>query len=327
MSPASGGRRPRVLVAAGPVGELSPRATSVALARGFAPGAEVAVAGLAQGGIALGRALSEPDGELEVLSTGWVASAADLLAIGCEAEPAEADPLAVSSAGLGRLVAYAVQRCVPRRVLIDLSTSNSSDAGEGMLAELANVRPDLQQAQLIGVIPPGQQQDRLLGLRGITSRLGRSRSIPAQRMLAVDAAIEHFADSVAPDLAQAPGAGAAGGLGFAVLALGGRLATGAALCADEVDLDGPLRVADLVVTACDSFDFGSRGGGVVAELADRCERFEVPLVVVSPVLGMSVREMRVLGVESAYSVEGGAPTADALTATARRIAQGWTSHW
>ncbi len=81
------------------------------------------------------------------------------------------------------------------------------------------------------------------------------------------------------------------------------------------------------MTACDSYDFGSRGGGVVTELARRCEAAETPLVVVSPLVGMSGREMRVMGVESAHPLEPGAETATALSATARRLAAGWTARW
>ena len=53
------------------------------------------------------------------------------------------------------------------------------------------------------------------------------------------------------------------------------------------------------------------------------QRLAGTLVVVSPVLGMSVREMRVLGVESAYSVEGGAPTADDEVAITRADENLW----
>ena len=139
--------------------------------------------------------------------------------------------------------------------------------------------------------------------------------------------MERFALEVDAVAAKAEGAGASGGLGFAILALGGRLVTGAALTAELGDLDRALGSADLVVTGCDSFDFGSRGGGVVAELATRCEAFEVPLVVVSPVVGMSGREMRTLGIESAHPVPVDEGVADGLTATGRRLAAGWTSRW
>ncbi|MFT4295412.1 MAG: glycerate kinase [Micropruina sp.] len=345
-------RRPRVLLASGPLAGLSPRSAAVALARGFAEAADVAVVGLAEGGQALGRALVEPDGELELLRSGWLGRLPDLLAVGAEPVPSGVgdDPLGGSSADLGRLVGYALQGAAPQTLLLDLTTVDVHDAGAGLLATLGavadvpldagpaplagltriaadDVRARLAGSDLVGVIPPGQDADLLLGLRGITSRRGRQLGLPAERMLAVDAALERFAQAVAPDRAQAPGAGAAGGLGFAILALGGRLSTGAACCAERAGLGRALRAADLVVTGCDSFDFGSRGGGVVAELAARCEAVETPLVVVSPVVGMSGREMRVMGVESAHPLEPGPEASAALTATGRRLAAGWTARW
>ena len=48
-------------------------------------------------------------------------------------------------------------------------------------------------------------------------------------MLRTDATLEAFARLASPALAAAPGQGACGGLGFAVLALGGQLSTGPAL--------------------------------------------------------------------------------------------------
>lgn len=333
MSPAAtGGRRPRVLLASGPVAPLSARAAAIALAEGFAEGAQVAVIGLAEGGPELTRALTEPGGEIEILHTGRVGRRPDLLVVGESPGPDPApepagDPLAGSSAGLGRMLGYALQADVPARVVVDLTGTDSHDAGQGLLAELSAVRDRLADCELIGVVPAGQENDQLLGLRGVTSRKGRALGIPAERMLAVDAELERFAHELAPGSARADGAGAAGGLGFLILALGGRLVTGAALCAELAQLDRALGSADLVVTACDSFDFGSRGGGVVAELARRCEGFEVPLVVVSPVVGVSGREMRTLGIESAHPVDAHGDPSEALTATARRLAEGWTARW
>jgi len=315
-----------VLIASGPVSDISPRQVAIALAEGFADQADVAVIGLAEGGPALAHALTDPDGEVEVLRGGRVGRATDLLVVGATPEP-PLDPLAGSSAGLGRLLAYALQSGVPGRVVIDLTDSDSHDAGQGLLSELADVRAQIRDCEVIGVVPGGQERDHLLGLRGVTSRRGRALGVPAERMLAVDAALESFALGEAPQHARAEGAGAAGGLGFAVLALGGRLTTGAALCAEEARLDRTLGSADLVVTGCDSFDFGSRGGDVVTELARRCESFEVPLVVVSPVVDISGREMRTLGVESGHPVDLGSDPREGLTRTARRIAQGWFVRW
>lgn len=344
-------RRPRVLVASGPVGRLDPVAASVALARGFAARSDVAVIGLAESGPALATVLAGRDGELERLSTGWLARSVDMLVVGLHQSPSPfRPPLTGSSVELGRLLAYALAGPGAGQVVVDLCVDPGHDSGAGLLAALGATgdvaldagweplagvtRVDLEPArrllagrQLVGVVPSGQATDQLLGLRGITARQGRAAAVPTDRMLAADAALERFARLVAPTQARADGAGGAGGLGFALLALGGTLTTGAALTADAAGLDRTLARADLVLTACDSFDFGSRGGGVVAELARRCTEAEVPLVVVAPVLGMSGREMRVLGVESAHVLEAGPDPAAALTATAARLAAGWTSRW
>jgi len=348
-------RRPRVLLASGPVAGISPGQASIALAAGFAAAADVAVIGLAEGGRALAQVLVEPEGEVEALHAGWLVRSTDLVAVGTDGPAAldpstAADPLTGSSAGLGRLVAYAAQSGRPRILVVDLTATSSHDAGAGLFGTLGAVAdvdlnagadaltglgsldlesPRLRLAgwQLVGLVPPGEQQDQLLGLRGVTSRRGRQLGVPAERMLAVDAALERFVRAAAPELAQADGAGAAGGLGFAILALGGRLSTGPAFCADRSQLDRAIGPADLVVTGCDSFDFGSRGGAVIGELAGRCEAAQTPLVVVSPVVDMSGREMRVMGVESAHPVEPGPDVPKALTATARRLAAGWTARW
>ena len=335
--------------------ELSPRAAAVALARGFAGAADLAVIGMAEGGTALGRALAEPDGEFETLSAGWLAQADGWVAVGVDpADPpgqgAAADPLGGSSAALGRLVGYALQGASTRQVVVDLTGLYAHDAGAGLLAalgatgdvelgagpeplaaisrlDLDAVRARFAGCDLVGLVPPGQTDDLLLGLRGVTSRRGRELGLPAETMLAVDAALERFAALAAPGSARTPGAGAAGGVGLAILALGGRLAGGAAFCADRSGLDRSLGAADLVVSGCDSFDFGSRGGGVIGELARRCEAAETPLIVVSPLIGMSGREMRVMGVESGHPLEPGPDTDGALTATGRRLAAGWASRW
>lgn len=198
-------RRPRILLASGPVGDVSPRSAAAALARGFADAAEVAVAGLAEGGRALGQALAEPDGELEALRSGWLARRPGLLAVGAERDASDhdgaaaSDPLTGGSAVLGRLVAYALQGDPgrssggsPASVVIDLTGPDVHDAGAGLLGalgaradvaldagpeplaaitrlDLDAVRERLAGRELVGVVPPGQLDDQLLGLRGVTS--------------------------------------------------------------------------------------------------------------------------------------------------------------
>ncbi len=98
------------------------------------------------------------------------------------------------------------------------------------------------------------------------------------------------------------GAGAAGGLGFALLALGARRRPGLEVVAEAAGLPDRARRADLVVTGEGAFDFSSRSGKVpygVAEIATAALR---PCLTLAGQVLIGSREMRALGIESAYSL-------------------------
>ena len=117
-----------------------------------------------------------------------------------------------------------------------------------------------------------------------------------------------------------PGAGACGGVGLAVLALGGRLTTG-----PDVTLADVVAPVDVVVTGCTSYDFASRGGGVVASAAQLAERLLCPCVVLAGEVLIGGREMRTMGVEAAYGLDVGAGevTVEDLRALAVRVGRSW----
>lgn len=255
-------------------------------------------------------------------------------------------PYAASTLPLGRLVAASLPQA--GTLLVDLVGDDVHDGGAGFLAALgadADVdlaagvaglaglsRLDLRAARarlagldLVGVVPGTQLSTPLLGLRGITSVRGRAAGADAEPLLAADAHLQRLADLAGPGLGAAPGAGACGGTGLAVLALGGRLAGG-----PELALGGIAGPVDLVVTGCSVFDFAHRGGGVVAAAAALAGRLLAPCVVVAGEVLVGAREMRTMGIEAAYAVHDpagpGAPALvapDELTATARRVARTW----
>lgn len=269
--------------------------------------------------------------------------------------------LLASSAGLGAVLARTLPRVEHARsqlagaeVVLDLTGNSAHDAGAGLLAALgadADVelsagvealgrigRLDLEPARarlagrpLIGVVSAEQADWPLLGLRGITSRLGRDSGMDAETMLRTDAALERFAGLADAESARLPGAGAGGGLGFAVLALGGQLVTGPSLCARLGRLDEHLRGADLAITGCTSYDFARRGGGVLAEVAARAVAALVPCVVLAGDVLIGAREMRTMGVEAAYAARESSLTSSAselgaeeLLALATRVARSWS---
>jgi glycerate kinase len=125
-------------------------------------------------------------------------------------------------------------------------------------------------------------------------------------LAALEAALAHWADLLEAHLGCAaralPGAGAAGGLGFALLAAGGNRVPGVQVVAQAVGLARAVEGADLVVTGEGSFDWQSLRGKVVSGVAAAAVAQGVPCVVLAGQVAVGRREMAALGVESAYSL-------------------------
>ena len=101
--------------------------------------------------------------------------------------------------------------------------------------------------------------------------------------------------------------------------------------AEAVGLEDRLASADLVVTGEGAFDFSSRSGKVPYGVAEVAARSLVPCIALAGRVLVGAREMRALGVESAYSLVDlvgeeralDAP-ADALADLAERAARSWS---
>jgi glycerate kinase len=343
----------RVLICPDRMGPLSSARAGRALAQGW-PAAETYAVGEAGGGFVEATA----EGWQAMLQTAvvdWLpvewAAAADAVVLGGSGPGRQAGiPYEATSFPLGRAVSTILGERRPQRLLVDLAGVDVHDAGAGLLAALgatatgsgltggvagltgltgvdpAPVRRLLDGVELIGVVPTPQRDDLLLGLRGITSRRGREAGEDPAALLTTDAALEQLTDLVAPGAAAVPGSGACGGLGWAFLALGGRLTTG-----PDLGLAAATARYDLVVTGCGVFDFATRGGGVVAAAAALAGDRLAPCVVVAGEVMIGSREMRTMGVEAAYAIRDStldAPTGGDLTAAevqraAVRVARSW----
>ncbi|MCA0250980.1 MAG: glycerate kinase [Actinobacteria bacterium] len=338
----------RVLVASDAIGQLDSQAAGVALARGWAEQAQVAVVPLAEGGPALGGALAAVlGGQPVVTGTGWWLRAGDTLAVGPAASDngAEWDPEA-TSLDLGAWLDDCLDAGpVPGRLILDLTAVTALDGGAGLLAalgatasgELTNglaglgavgsialdrVRSRLAGTEVIGVVRGEEIGFSLLGLQGALVRRGYAAGIdPTELLVAEAAAGEWLARLGVPD---GPGVGAAGGAAAVVRALGGRVVRGAALGAELAGLERTLALADVVLTGCTSFHIGNYGGPVVRFVADLAVDAQRPCLVFAGESSLSRREMRTFGVEAAYEAGVDAPP-EALTATAARVAWGWTA--
>ena len=188
----------------------------------------------------------------------------------------ERDPLAASSRGLGELVLAALGES-PSALVIGLGGSATVDGGAG-LREVLRELP-VPTTVLCDVRTTLADAARLFGpQKGATPA-----TVPVlERRLA---AMEELAP-----YAGLPGAGAAGGLGAALAAFGGRLVEGAPAVLDLIGFDGLLFGCDLVVTGEGQVDRTTAEGKAPGEVARRCSTAGVRCVVfggrvVEPVAG------------------------------------------
>jgi glycerate kinase len=193
------------------------------------------------------------------------------------------------------------------------------------------------QLRPISLVAATDVDNPLVGLHGASNVFGPQKGASREDVLRLDAALEHFAGVLEKafdlsDLATAPGGGAAGGLGAALIALGGRVVSGVRLITDAIGLDAELDRADLVITGEGSFDHQSLRGKVAAGVANGARDRGLPCVVVAGRVETGHREAAAAGVTEFHSlVEHFGSTEQALSDPARglreigaRLARQWS---
>jgi glycerate kinase len=267
-------------------------------------------------------------------------------------QPAERDPRRATSYGLGRVIEHAVEHGA-RRVVVGLGGSAVNDAGLGMLTALgltfrdaaggsrafgADALADIAAvegfARTRGVdfIAATDVDSPLLGPHGATYVFGPQKGAGPQDLPYLEHAVATFAEFAEREIGPAgamdlPGAGAAGGIGFALFLLGGRRESGARLTCDAVGLDARIAEADLVVSGEGSFDAQSLRGKLAAEVASGAAAHGTPCIVMA---GRSDLDAHpdLAGVFSVAELVGGpraamAAPVEGLTALAEKVAREW----
>ena len=292
-----------------------------------------------------GAVLLAPDG-----ATAYVESAQ---ACGLQLVAADArDPWRGSTYGVGELVLAAIDAGATT-VVVGLGGSGTNDGGAGLLAalgaepaemlsqgprgfgDLRAVDLDAARARIDGtrLVIAADVDNALLGLRGATNVYGPQKGALPSDLPALDGALATFAErSDGKTLAAAPGAGAAGGLGYGLLLLGGERVAGIATVLELTGFAREITSAGLVITGEGSFDWQSLRGKVVQGVAAACEPYGVPCVVLAGRVDVGRREMNANGIESAYAMvdlPGGLDAAmgqpaSTLAALAERVARTWS---
>ncbi len=259
---------------------------------------------------------------------------------------AEPLPFDAHTFGLGEAIAAALDADVDRLV-IAVGGSASTDGGAGALAALgarlldADGRPVARGLRGLSAVvsvatdalrpPPAGGAVVLadvdaphLGPRGTAAVFGPQKGLDSAHHLAADAALAHVSRALcaalpaaprADALAATPGAGAAGGTAFGLLAWGATLTPGAAAIADLLALPDEIAAADLVITGEGRFDAQSAGGKAPALVAALAAAAGAPCALVAGEIAEDAGGLAAIAVARGAATDTGVATALARGAT------------
>jgi glycerate 2-kinase len=271
------------------------------------------------------------------------------------------EPLRSSTHGLGLVVREALRRGVGELVL-GVGGSASTDGGAGMVQAMGgrlhdrdgrevpaggaalrdvarvDVGPVTELVGSTAVMVASDVDNPLLGPRGAAAVFGPQKGATARDIEVLEAGLTVWERAVQEatgrDVAGQPGAGAAGGAGFAALAvLGAQIRPGIELVLELVGFEKAVAGADLVVTGEGSLDEQSLAGKAPVGVAEAARAHGVPVVAVAGRSSLTDQQLATAGISACYSLSDLEPdparsmagAAPLLTEVGRRIALGLPS--
>ena len=262
---------------------------------------------------------------LEHEDTGYIESAQ---ACGLHlVEPEDRNPLESTTVGVGELI-YEAHQFDMETIVVGLGGSASTDGGAGVFSGLNADPLDTNDRVLlplgggalincgrlaspveigdVRLIAASDVENPLLGEHGAARTFGPQKGADELTVRKLERSLTHWADILAQaagrDVRDEPGAGAAGGMGAALLALGATFESGAGLVRRLTGLDEAMDQVDLVVSGEGSFDLQSLRGKLAANVAAAAAERGLPCLVLAGQVAVGGSEAAAAGVEKAYSV-------------------------
>jgi glycerate kinase len=247
-------------------------------------------------------------------------------------------PLTASTAGAGELVRAALDRgCLD--IVLGVGGSCSTDGGMGLawalgvrfldesgrelapggrsLPKIARVDVSgLDQRLRFATLTVAYDVDNpLLGEVGAAAVYGPQKGATTSDIRLLETGLRNLVGVVNRDLgrdpSRVPGAGSAGGVGYAALALlGARVRSGISVLLSLLDFDAALAHAQLVVTGEGSLDRQSLHGKAPVGVAHAANRADVPVVAVAGQLSVTAAELSSVGIAAAWSLQDLEPDLD-----------------
>jgi glycerate kinase len=236
---------------------------------------------------------------------------------------------------VGRLVAAAVAAGAVK-IVVGLGGSGSTDGGKGLVGALGGLEGAALLLQGVELVAASDVENPLLGPDGAAAVFGPQKGADPdtvvaleQRMTAWAALLGEFAGQ---DISPLAGAGAAGGLGAVLLALGGTRISGATVIAEATGQAELIAGVDLVITGEGKCDEQTLKGKVVAALTSAARAHGIPTIVLAGQLALTPAQIAEAGiarghaiVEVAGSVQRAMDDAqNQLTELTRQVAGTWS---
>ena len=219
----------------------------------------------------------------------------------------ERNPLNTTTYGVGEMIKHAIREHGCREFILGIGGSATNDGGIGMLSALgfsfldANGDPikpygeglkDLASINTENALPELAEctfkvacdvKNPLTGPRGCSAVFGPQKGADTETVGAMDAWLSHYAELTQQILPHAssehPGAGAAGGMGYALLTyLNATLMGGIELVIEQTHLEEKIQKADLVITGEGRLDGQSCMGKAPVGVATCAKRYQKPVI-------------------------------------------------
>ncbi|WP_312159743.1 glycerate kinase [Acinetobacter sp.] len=238
-------------------------------------------------------------------------------------EFAQRNPLLTTTLGTGEMIKAALDLGVSK-IIIGLGGSVTNDAGAGMAqamgakfldahnTEVAGGGGQLDQIQSIDlsglesrlkhteIIIASDVNNPLCGANGASHVFGPQKGATAEMVKILDNNLNHFSDVVEQQLGinyrEIAGAGAAGGLGFGLMAFAGaKIRSGVELVIEQTKLAEKIAQADYVFTGEGKIDFQTKFGKTPFGVAQVAKRLNKPVIAFAGLVGDGIDELYDLG--------------------------------
>ncbi|HEV7936063.1 MAG TPA: glycerate kinase [Actinomadura sp.] len=255
-------------------------------------------------------------------------------------------PLTATSLGTGQLIAEAV-RLGARRVVLGLGGSACTDGGAGLVQGLGGRLLDVHGDDLapggaalrslhaldlrgltalagVELVVASDVDNPLLGREGAAAVYGPQKGASHEDLRVLEAGLRRWADLAEAvsrqTLRDRPGAGAAGGVGFAALALlGARVEPGITFLLDLLGFADRVKGARLVITGEGSLDTQTLRGKAPIGVARAAARAGIPVVAVAGRRSLTGEQLRRARIQAAYALTDIEPDVDRCMSQAGRL--------